>query len=75
MLALKTPSPVRVAPVRPCLRRILPVQRVYPVTHDIVELSYSVGKGVTLFTMFYCTLNGWHYKRLREDHEDAEDKD
>lgn len=40
--------------------------RAYPV-HDVVELSYYVGKGITLFTMFYCTLNWWHYKRMRED--------
>jgi hypothetical protein len=42
--------------------------------HDVVQTSYYVGKGITLFTMFYCTLNWWHYKRLREDHEDEDDK-
>lgn len=40
--------------------------------HDMVETSYYVGKGITLFTMFYCTMNWWFYKRLREDQEDEE---
>ena len=31
--------------------------------------SYFVGKGIILFTMFYCSMNWWHYKRMREDIE------
>lgn len=35
----------------------------------IEEVSYYVGKGIILFTMFYCTMNWYHYKTLREKHE------
>jgi hypothetical protein len=39
--------------------------------------TYFIGKGIILFTMFYCTLNWAHYKRLREDVErrEKENKD
>lgn len=37
--------------------------------HDAQMASYFVGKGIVLFTMFYCTMNWWHYRRLREDEE------
>ena len=31
--------------------------------------SYIIGKGVILFTMYYCTMNWWLYRRTREDEE------
>lgn len=37
---------------------------------DPVTTSYFIGKGVILFTMFYCSMNWWYYKRTREDMED-----
>lgn len=43
---------------------------------DPVTTSYFVGKGIILYTMFYCTMNWWFYKRTREDLEnDENDKD
>lgn len=31
--------------------------------------AYYIGKGIILFTMFYCTMNWWHYRQLRKDSE------
>lgn len=39
------------------------------ITIDLIESSYFIGKGIILFTMFYCTMNWWFYKRTREDIE------
>lgn len=37
---------------------------------DIEAVSYVVGKSIMLFTMFYCGLNYFFYKKMREDNED-----
>lgn len=38
--------------------------------------SYIIGKGIIVFTMFYCSLNWLHYKNLREQNEkDNKNKD
>ena len=37
--------------------------------------SYFVGKGIILFTMFYCSMNWWHYKRMREEIEKENEKE
>jgi hypothetical protein len=39
--------------------------------HDIDTSSYLIGKSIVLFTMFYCGLNWFHYKQLREEMEEA----
>lgn len=40
---------------------------------DVAETSsYIIGKGIILFTMFYCTMNWWRYRRERETVEDAQ---
>lgn len=39
---------------------------------DIEYTSYLVGKSIILFTMFYCTLNWWHYRRLNKELEEKE---
>jgi len=36
--------------------------------------SYIVGKGIILFTLYYCTMNWWYFRRSREDME-KKDKD
>lgn len=36
--------------------------------------TYYIGKSIILFTMFYCTMNWWHYKKIREDSENKKDK-
>jgi hypothetical protein len=41
---------------------------------DIVSVSYYIGKGIIVFTLFYTSLNYFHYKRLREEYEE-ENKD
>ena len=34
-----------------------------------------VSRGVTLFTMFYCTLNWWLYRKVLEDYKTAKGGD
>lgn len=34
---------------------------------DLEFSSYIVGKGVILFTLYYCTMNWWYYRRTGED--------
>lgn len=36
--------------------------------------SYIIGKGIILFTMFYCSLNWALYRRTREEFENKENK-
>ncbi len=36
--------------------------------------SYYLGKSITLFTMFFCSLNYLYYKNLREKEEKNKDK-
>lgn len=53
--------------VRPTVRKIS--------AHDLVQTSHYVGEGIILFTMFYCSMNWWYYKRTREDLERRQDND
>ena len=39
---------------------------------DIEYASYLVGKSIILFTMFYCTLNWWHYRQINKQIADEE---
>ena len=41
---------------------------------DFETISYYVGKSVIMFTMFYCSLNWLHYRRLREEEEKSNKK-
>lgn len=41
----------------------------------VVAASYYVGRSVVLFTMFYCSLNWWTYRRARLDAEAKSNKD
>ncbi len=46
------------------------------INSDIVTTSYFVGKGITLFTFFYTSLNWWMYKQQRKEIEaDETDED
>ena len=42
---------------------------------SIVEMSYYLGKGIILYTMFYCGLNYFMYKQMREEYEKDTDND
>lgn len=60
-------------PVRPITtprRRISP--KATPL--DVTEISYFVGKGIILFTLYYCSLNWMHYRRVRKEAEEKEKK-
>lgn len=41
--------------------------------HDVNSLTYFVGKGITLFTMFYCSLNWWYYRSLQDRDRQKDD--
>jgi hypothetical protein len=43
---------------------------------SLLLTSYFVGKSITLFTMFYCSLNWWYYRSLqdRDRHDDDDEK-
>lgn len=47
--------------------------RTNAIDNDIVSVSYTVGKYITLFTFFYTSLNYFLYKKIREDNEDNEE--
>jgi hypothetical protein len=44
--------------------------------HSLLEVgSYYLGKGIILFTMFYCGMNWWHYREMRlKDEEENKDE-
>lgn len=58
-----------IIPPKPIITRQV-ITRAY----DISTISYFIGKGIILFTMFYCTLNWAHYRQLRKDYEDKKKK-
>lgn len=37
--------------------------------NDLANSAHLASKGVILFTMFYCSMNWMHYRRMREDSE------
>lgn len=50
--------------------------RVSPDMLDTLNVtSYFVGKGIILFTMFYCTMNWAYYRGIRKDMEKAKEDD
>lgn len=36
---------------------------------SIVDMSHYLGEGIILYTMFFCSLNYFMYKQMREDME------
>lgn len=54
-----------------------PQQRIQPKSflNDLNTTSYFIGKGIILFTMFYCTLNWAYYRGLRKEYEQEEKDD
>lgn len=40
---------------------------------SVESITYFMGKSITLFTMFYCSLNWWYYKSIRKEHEKHKD--
>lgn len=41
------------------------------VSYAAEQVSFFVGKGIILFTMFYCTLNWQYYRGLRKEVDEA----
>ncbi len=41
---------------------------------DIVEISYFVGKSMTLYVCFYCGLQWLHYKQITDELDNENDK-
>ena len=50
-------------------RRAHVIRKSSPVEEALVNSSYYVGKGIVLFTMFYCSMNWWLYRSVRKDWE------
>jgi hypothetical protein len=48
--------------------------QITPITVDLETINYFVGKGIILFTMFYCSMNWFMYKRIREKTEETKKK-
>jgi hypothetical protein len=42
---------------------------------DVEYVSYLIGKSIILFTMFYCSLNWWHYHQINKEIADIEKSD
>jgi len=67
-----TSGPKMISPVP---KRHLVMTRVSP---DIVDSlntgAYFVGKGIILFTMFYCSMNWVYYRGMRIDAEKEDEK-
>lgn len=38
-------------------------------TQFLIDQSYIIGKGMTLFVLFTASMNWWYYRRTREDFE------
>jgi hypothetical protein len=51
------------------------IEQIVTIGSVIDTTSYLVGKSIILYTMFYCSLNWLHYRRLRKQLEDEEKKD
>jgi hypothetical protein len=66
-----------VIPSRQLLRHPIVVKRnlttkAFPI--DLDFSSYIIGKGIIVFTLTYCSLNWYFYKRTREDIDDNNKK-
>jgi hypothetical protein len=62
--------------IRPNLRNVrVPPPRFS--TNDLVRTLeydiYVIGKSVILFTMFYCSMNWYYYRKMREEIEKEDD--
>lgn len=55
--------------------RVLVIPKVSNFDMTLVDMSYYLGKGIILYTMFFCGLNYFLYKSLREEQEKNNEKD
>lgn len=55
--------------------QILIITKVSNFDMTIVDMSYYLGKGIILYTMFFCGLNYFLYRSLREEQEKNDEKD
>jgi len=69
---IRTP-PKNVATCKLQIPRKLVKVKALPI--DLDFSSYIVGKGIILFTMSYCAMNWYFYRRTREDLEEKNKKD
>lgn len=58
---------------RPIVLKINSITKALPI--DLEFSSYIIGKGIIVFTLTYCTLNWYLYKRTREDMKKRDKKD
>lgn len=50
------------------------MERMEKMKSNPLDVSYYVGKSIILFTLFYCGMNWYHYKELREENEKDDKK-
>jgi hypothetical protein len=50
------------------------IVRMVKMKSNPLDVSYYVGKSIILFTLFYCGMNWYHYKELREENEKDDEK-
>jgi hypothetical protein len=74
----RIPSPMtnsKMSFIKPIVTRRMVRSFVIP---DVVESlntsSYFIGKGIILFTMFYCSMNWAYYRGMRKDLEKENEK-
>jgi len=73
----QTSSPVALCQKKlPCNKIVLkPLSvRLSASLHDVETYSHYIGKGITLFTMFYCTLNWMYYKKINQSFDDEKEE-
>lgn len=52
---------------RPCVKSMSFIDSL----NNVATSGYYVAKGIILYTLFYCTMNWWHYKRERKTLESS----
>lgn len=67
----------RIHHLAPRTRHVAPTRQTQShatgMTDQLIHMSYFVGKSITLFTFFFCSLNWLHYKEINgKDEEDQE---
>lgn len=66
---LKTPRPLRPACRHHPRRPLQPLRSTATWANTLITQSYFIGKGITLFTFFYCSLNAIAYHEARKNKE------
>lgn len=50
-------------------------RNLHAINNDMVTTTYFIGKGITLFTFFYTSLNWMMYKNINKDNPSDDEND